>query len=73
MNKLSEAQEKALRLIVGIWEHQRLWVSAYDIKASLATLNSLCKLGLIERKTTLGYEFFPRSCIAFRPVQKDKL
>jgi hypothetical protein len=42
------------------------WESAYDLKASLATLDALYNKKLLDRKCTLGYLAFPRNCIFYR-------
>lgn len=46
------------------------WLSAYEAKASLATLNALVKCGLAESEQFVGSQFFPRTNILFRRKRK---
>lgn len=59
--KLTDAQRRALAKFA-----DGAWHSAYDVQASLATLNALRKRGLLQRQSGLGALFSPRTSIEYR-------
>lgn len=66
MKKLSPAQQKALMNCAPQWQ------SAYRIGASLATLDALVKLGVLERHTMRpGDIFSSRTANYYRLKQPD--
>lgn len=64
MDKLTKTQQEVFnRMVVG------KWYSAYDLKASLATLNALNKKKLVLRASGHGYLFSPRTSIEFKRIK----
>ena len=61
--KLSSPQKKVMKRFV---EHR--WLSAYELQASMATLNALVSMGLLERRGvgSLGSTFSPRTTVEYR-------
>ena len=60
--KLTEAQSKALQKASGLWR------DAYELGASIATLDALVKKGLLERRGGggLGAMYSPRTTLEYR-------
>jgi len=48
------------------------WLSAYQLKCSMATLNSLATKGIVEKNTPLGSMFCPQTNIQYRLLSKYK-
>lgn len=51
------------------------WLSAYDLQASMATLNALHKKGFIRRRGvgTLGSSYSPRTTLEYyKPVSNEQ-
>ena len=80
--KLSKAQRVALiKLKVlkkrseerGDLDYEKIGFSAYDIGASIATMNALRKKGLVIAKHDIGSFSWPRSCIRYRFTEKGLL
>jgi hypothetical protein len=58
--KLTKTQEIVLNKLNDEWQN------AYNLQCSLATLNKLVKLGLVEIKEEVGSLMLPRNCKFFR-------
>jgi len=69
MAKLSQTMQDVLSKLLA---QPDLWQSAYDLGASLGTLNALQGRGLARSKSNLGYFAFPRSNIMWKPTAKAK-
>lgn len=64
--KLSTAQKRALEKATSEWK------TAYTLQESLATLNALVRLGLLQkRRTELGSMYDPRNANAYRKVKES--
>ena len=61
IKKLSKTQQKAL---VGM--HIGIWYSAYDLQVSIATLNALHRMNLVERRSDIGVFYSPRTAVEFK-------
>lgn len=65
--KLSKTQKRVLEKLTDRWQN------SYELQESRNTLNSLTRLGLVERKYETGAGFLPRTCIVYRKKNiKDK-
>ena len=62
-SELSDVQKS----ILGKMEKGK-WYSAYDLKASLASLRAMERTRLVKSKEGLGSVAFPRVCIAWQKV-----
>ena len=60
-SKLSPKQIETFRKMQ--WDK---WYSAYDLQVSIATLNALCNMKVVQSKRYQGSYFFPRTNIFFK-------
>ena len=60
-HRLSKAQQTALERL-----DEKGWRTAYEIRCSLNTLESLVSKGMVEKRVLPGFMAFPRNCIEFR-------
>jgi len=67
MTKLTPAQQVALARCTAEWQ------SAYQLRASIATLDALVKRGILQRHTDAhGYMFSPRTANHYRLAAANK-
>ena len=70
MKKLSVAQSRTLEKLIKVWKYS--WVSPYELRERMSTLDSLVKSKLVETRGagSLGSFASPRTTIEYRAIKK---